>query len=626
MFFLPLLLFHAAAAVFQNLSPGRGIVTLPPVGVVTFQFSTPALLTVSADSLTSSAPFVVRILSQSQKNLYESSHVAPSSVLAAASTARYRLFRVPIGSTKIVMPSQTFNGDQFVVISNDNSHEISIAYNVKVTPIMAPSNGYAALVPGACGAFTVGPWPFAVTLVKVDSVALHKVEIDSFCTQDSGGRTNACPISAYWLKQGDFNNITNPSQTGEFSYQSDLKLSKTALKQAPTVNVTDAPSYIAFFADEGSTSYAHVTYRIGTPGRADGCPCMQYGCGGLDCDELVCDTPCTVLGCRCDSKCDSPNVCKNGFCIPPPPASTSPPPGTTTATPATTTQKTTTAEPVSPPTRVPVSAEPTESSLEESGHDPSKSTTLAAAGSTSSATDLAPAGSQGGNVCLPASVDQCASMCGASDNVARCECDMGGQFASSSCINSSMTSPGLSNEIIIAIAVVASILILVAGVVVVCALRRRKDRAGGDSHLRGSTAQQQSQGINMHEASSAAQFHAIGTVPAHQPQQQQQQQQQFWQAQEQQPPPQSQDKQYARAEFDTPYTQSEFKPLGAPMELGTLAPELFSGGTMATGDINAMQQPIIYSEVPRQSAVDNDAQRSNLIQSNSNWDESVADL
>lgn len=82
--------------------------------------------------------------------------------------------------------------------------EMTVAYNVKATPIVAPSNGYAALVAGACGAFTVGPWPYAVTLVKIDTAAVHKVELEAICTRDTGAPASQCPYEALWLKQGDY--------------------------------------------------------------------------------------------------------------------------------------------------------------------------------------------------------------------------------------------------------------------------------------------------------------------------------------------------------------------------------------------------------------------------------------
>jgi hypothetical protein len=621
-----ILLLSAACGAFLSRPLGRGTVTLPAGESVTFQFATPALLTVAADSLTTSAPLVARILSTAQKNQFETSHSAPNSVLAAATTARYRMFNVPIGFTTIVPPASTFSGDQFVVISNDNGFEITVAYNVKTTPIVAPSNGYAALVAGACGAFTVGPWPYAVTLVKIDTAAVHKVELEAMCTHDTGAPASQCPYEAFWLKQGDFNNITNPMQTGAFSLQKDLDLSPTQLKHSVSVNATE-PSYLAFFVAEKSTAYAHVTYRIGTPGRADGCSCSAYGCTGLSCDGIFCDTPCTATGCRCDKSCtsNSGDACINGFCAPAPPSTVVAP--ATTASPTATTVKTTTEAPVEPPTRVPVAVDPTQSSApgdsngappsSEGGPTPDNNSVVG--GSTSGA-------NQGVNVCSPASEEQCASMCGTSDNVALCQCTEMGEFASSSCVNSSMSSPSLSNEIIIAIAVVASVLILVAGVVVVCALRRRKRGDDDHTHLHNPTARQAAMvnDINMHQTTSAQHFQAIASGgPQQQPYQPNQgqspQPQQPQQQQQQQPP-------YARADFETHYTEP-FKAVGAPMELGTLAPEHFSGGTMATGEIdqNALQ-PIIYSEVPRQSAVDNDLQRSNLIQSSSNWDDSVADL
>jgi hypothetical protein len=609
-----ILLFCVARAAFQARSLGRGTIVLPAGESVTVQFASPALLTIAADSLTTNAPLVVRILNTAQKNQFESSHAPPNGVLAAATTTRFRLFNVPIGFTSMLPPTQTFTGDQFVVITNDNSFDITVAYNVKATALQMPSNGYAALVPGACGAFSVGPWPYAVALVKIDTVAVHKIDLEAVCTQDTGGATSQCPFEAYWLKQGDFNNITSPMQMGSFSFQKDLDLSPTMLKQSTTINATEAPSYLAFFAADKSTAYSHVTYRIGTPGRADGCSCASYGCAGSSCDGIFCETPCTGAGCRCDSSCGAGNTCLNGFCAPPPPATMAT--AATTAPPVTTTVKTTTAAPVEPPTRVPVSADPTQTSTSSQGDSVISAPTFSGVNtgvgeSTSEAT-------QGGNVCSAASEQQCVSMCGTSDNVARCQCDSMGEFASSACVNSSMSSPGLSSDIIIAIAVVASVLILVAGVVIVCALQRRKrDRADDRSHLRTTTVRQASVAdINMqHAAASAQHFQAIATGQPQQP---------MYQPQS----PHPQQKQYARADFETQYTQSEpFKAVGAPMELGTLAPEHFSGGTMATGEIDPnARQPIIYSEVPRQSAVDNDLQRSNLIQSNSNWDDSVADL
>jgi hypothetical protein len=356
-----ILLLSAACGAFLSRPLGRGTVALPAGESVTFQFATPALLTVAADSLTTSAPLVARILSTAQKNQFETSHSAPNSVLAAATTARYRMFNVPIGFTTIVPPASTFSGDQFVVISNDNGFEITVAYNVKTTPIVAPSNGYAALVAGACGAFTVGPWPYAVTLVKIDTAAVHKVELEAMCTHDTGAPASQCPYEAFWLKQGDFNNITNPMQTGTFSLQKDLALSPTQLKHSVSVNATE-PSYLAFLVAEKSTAYAHVTYRIGTPGRADGCSCSAYGCTGLSCDGIFCDTPCTATGCRCDKSCtsNSGDACINGFCAPAPPSTVVAP--ATTASPTATTVKTTTEAPVEPPTRVPVAVDPTQSS------------------------------------------------------------------------------------------------------------------------------------------------------------------------------------------------------------------------------------------------------------------------
>jgi hypothetical protein len=275
------------------------------------------VLSVTVDVVAPSGASVrVRIVSDTNKRTLESTGTAWS-LIESVVVPRYRLLNVPIGTNPTLAATQTFQGLQHVVLVNENTAAITVAYNVRFTALPAPSTPYALLQSAPCGSFTKGLFPFSATIVRLDATGIIPVQTQRHCTSSTGTLLSACPIDAVLLNKDNFANITDPSNDGSYGLVETYNVAVTALMHTFNVNVTSAPMYIAFFS--GSNSATTYTYRIGgNNAQTEECPCGSgASCTGGTCDRgQFCVPQCSSLGCPCSaSSCAAGSTCTNSFCV-----------------------------------------------------------------------------------------------------------------------------------------------------------------------------------------------------------------------------------------------------------------------------------------------------------------------
>jgi hypothetical protein len=275
------------------------------------------VLSVTVDVVAPSGASVrVRIVSDANKRTLESTGTAWS-LIESVVAPRYRLLNVPIGTNPTLAATQTFQGLQHVVLVNENTATITVAYNVRFAALPAPSTPYALLQSAPCGSFSKGLFPFSATIVRLDATGIIPVQTQRHCTSNTGALLSACPIDAVLLNKDNFANITNPNNDGSYGLVETYDVAETALTHTFNVNVTSAPMYVAFFS--GSNSATTYSYRIGgNAAQTEECPCGTGGsCTGGTCERgQFCVPQCSSLGCPCSaSSCAAGSTCTNSFCV-----------------------------------------------------------------------------------------------------------------------------------------------------------------------------------------------------------------------------------------------------------------------------------------------------------------------